>query len=211
MKIKKGELVFLLSVIIGVLLLMGFGKENEVDNIKQSETSAVTSCNSFNPVKSTSSFTVKDKTIKVEKIDFSLDVPKKDSTFKSYMNYKKITNKSTKQYEMQQNAETNELGLRTYNGMYMIALGTYYTQECGEVFNITFDTDKTIKCIVGDFKDNKDTNVTNQYVQMENNKINIIEFIVDTDKLCDTTKERGDISFVDDIFKGNIESIVKIS
>ncbi len=133
------------------------------------------------------------------------DIPDIKTFFKTYMDYRTITNKSSKQWEMQQNAKTDEFGLRTYDDMYMVALGTYYTQKCGEIFNITFDNGYTIKCITGDIKSDAHTDSLKQH-----RNGNVVEFIVDTNKLDSLPKKMGDISWCHDKFKGNITKIQKI-
>ena len=77
-------------------------------------------------------------------------VPQIDTSFKSYMDYTKITNTTSKQYRYQQSATTNEDGIRCYNGYPMVALGTYYTDNVGDMFNITLDTGNVFTVVIGD-------------------------------------------------------------
>jgi hypothetical protein len=137
-----------------------------------------------------------------------LEIPNVDSSQKTYMGYKSITNTSSKQYKLQQSAETDEFGFRRYNGLYMIALGTYYTgNECGKTFRITLDTGVTFDAITGDVKDNKDTDSLNQH-----RNGNIVEFIVDTSAIPDKCKLTGDMSDANDgMFKGKIAKIERLS
>lgn len=48
------------------------------------------------------------------------------SSFKSYMDFRCITNRSSLQYKMQQQAYTDENGLRKIGEYYCVAMGTYY-------------------------------------------------------------------------------------
>ena len=121
----------------------------------------------------------------------ALDVPDVDTSFKAYMDYRAITNKDSIQYKMQQEAYTDELGFRKYNGCYMVALGSFYSTKCGEYFLIEFEGGATIKAVTGDLKSDKHTNSTHQYSSSNN----VVEFIVDTNKLNSHTKNRGDISY----------------
>jgi len=132
-------------------------------------------------------------------------VPLGDTSFKSYMSWKAITNTDSKQYKLQKSCWTDKNGLRRYNNDYVIALGSYYADYIGQRFTITLDTGKTFTAVVGDFKANKHTDESNKYTPMEDGKKNVIEFIVDTDELDKTTRKMGDISYAG--FKGNVESI----
>lgn len=132
-------------------------------------------------------------------------VPLGDTSFKSYMSWKAITNTDSKQYKLQKSCWTDKKGLRRYKQDYVIALGSYYADYIGQRFTITLDTGKTFTAVVGDFKADKHTDETNKYTPMEDNKKNVIEFIVDTDELDKTARKMGDISYAG--FKGNVESI----
>lgn len=151
---------------------------------------------------------VVEKEVVVEKNTFtgykSIDVPNVNSSFKAFMDYRKLTNKNSIQYKMQQKATTDKLGFRKYEECYMIALGTFYSNKCGEKFIIKFDSGITINAIIGDIKDDKHTNSTHQYTI---NKNNMIEFIVDTKKLNKETRARGDVSYSG--FLGKITEIHK--
>lgn len=135
----------------------------------------------------------------------SLSVPNINSSFKAYMDYRCITNKSSQQWKMQQEATTDvATGIRMYGEFYMVALGSYYAQQCGDKFIITLDSGKEFKIMIGDFKADKHTNSTHQYSR--NN--NIVEFIVDTPSLSPKVRQMGDISYCG--FEGSITGISKI-
>jgi len=125
-----------------------------------------------------------------------------DGAFKTYMDYRKITNQSSKQWHLQQLAVTNDDGFRMFNGKYLIAVGSYYSKEVGKEFRITLADGFTFNAIVGDLKMDKHTDNNNQYMP-ENG--NIVEFIVDVDKLDPLTKKLGDVS--NSGLKGKIISI----
>ena len=96
-----------------------------------------------------------------------------DGSFKTYMDYEKITNKSSRQWHLQQLAYTDSEGFRKFNDSYLVAVGTYYAD------------------MVGDIKQDIHTDSNNQYVTTNGN---IMEFIVDVDKLDELTKKLGNVS-----------------
>ena len=114
-----------------------------------------------------------------------------DGSFKTYMDYKKITDKSSKQWHLQQLAYTDSEGFRKFNDSYLVAVGTYYADEVGKEFRVTLDSGIVFHAMVGDIKQDIHTDANNQYVTMNGN---IMEFIVDVDKLDELTKKLGDVS-----------------
>ena len=134
-------------------------------------------------------------------------VPDVDSDFKSYMDYRAITNRHSDQYMLQKECSTDpDTGIRVHNGYYCIALGTYYSNTIGERFKITLDTGEELLCEIGDIKADCHTDDTNRYVPCNGN---IVEFIVDTKKLPKEVKRMGTLSALD-IFEGSVESIEKL-
>lgn len=135
-------------------------------------------------------------------------VPLGDTTFKSYMSWRSITNIDSEQYKFQKSCWTDKKGLRRHNNDYVVALGSYYADYIGQRFTITLDTGKTFTAVVGDFKADRHTDESNKYTPMEDGGKNVIEFIVDTDELDKTARKMGDISYAG--FKGNVESIERV-
>lgn len=121
-----------------------------------------------------------------------MELPK-DATgeFKTYMDFRKITNKSSKQWALQQLAETDENGFRVFNGKYLVAVGTYYAKDVGKEMRITLEDGKEVYVIIGDIKQDIHTDKNNQYVPANGN---IVEFIVDVNKLDPLTKKLGNVS-----------------
>lgn len=135
----------------------------------------------------------------------ALDVPTEIKTSqKTYMDYRTITSKSSKQYKLQQDAWTDEYGFRRYGDYYMVALGTFYTGDsCGKVFRITLDTGVSFTAITGDVKADIHTDELNQH-----RNGNVVEFIVNTDAIPDMCRKMGDMSYANDsMFTGNIQNI----
>ena len=134
-------------------------------------------------------------------------VPEGDTSFKSYMDYRCITNQSSDQYKLQNDCWTDADGLRRYGDDYVIAIGSYYADSIGDRLDITLDSGEEFTAIVGDFKADIHTDKTNRFTRMENGNKNVIEFVVDTDALDSTARRMGDISYISG-FSGNVESIV---
>lgn len=137
-----------------------------------------------------------------------MEVPNIDSSFKAYMDYRTITNKNSEQYKLQELATTDDNGLRTINGKYLVALGTYYSDGCGEEFDVLLDSGKTIRVITGDIKQDIHTDDKNMMTKVTDTKCNILEFIVDTRMLDEKALRLGDVSCLG--LEGNIVSINKI-
>lgn len=128
----------------------------------------------------------------------SLGVPNINSSFKTWMSYRAVTNKRSPQYKF-----INKWGWADSEGFmrcsgerdlgidqdyYLIALGSYYGTTIGTKYRITLDTGKVFYGALADCKNNKHTNSTNQYVPKNGN---VVEFLVDTRKLNKTVKRTG--------------------
>ena len=139
------------------------------------------------------------------------DILDYDTSFKTYMDYRKITDKTSAQYMLQMEAYTDDMGLRKYEDHYIVAMGTYYSDNVGDTFKITLDNDTSFNVIIGDIKADCHTDSQNMYSPVYDNNdnlisANVIEFIVDTNKLDKSVKKLGTVSAYDD-FKGNIVKI----
>ena len=138
-------------------------------------------------------------------------IPNYDTSFKTYMDYRCITDKTSAQYMLQMEAHTDDMGLRKYEDHYIVAMGTYYSDNVGDTFKITLDNDTSFNVIIGDIKADCHTDSKNMYspVYDQNGNFvsaNVIEFIVDTKELDRSVKKLGTIEAYDD-FKGNIVKI----
>ena len=143
-----------------------------------------------------------------------MKVPNCDTSFKSYMSYKCITNKASEQYKLQLSAWTDDMGLRRVDDYYLVAMGTYYSNTVGDKFRITLEGDKTFNVMIGDIKADIHTDKNNMYspVYDSNGKFrsaNVIEFIIDTKSVDRKVKLMGDVSAYEE-FKGNIVKIERI-
>lgn len=125
-----------------------------------------------------------------------LNVPTNVNTsFKAYMDYRTIKDKNSQQYYLQELAYTDEEGFRRIDEYYLIAVGTFYSENCGSILEIGFSDGKVITAIVGDIKQDVHTNETNQYSEVVGDLVNIVEFIVDTEKIPEKTLYMGDCSY----------------
>ena len=117
---------------------------------------------------------------------------------KSFMGYKTITDKTSKQYKLQQEvAYTDELGFRKVNNRYCVAIGTAFNASVGQYFDAELENGTIIECIVGDIKDDRDTDKSNVFTSQGC----CLEFIVDTKKLDGIIKTVGNCSVKCDEWK----------
>lgn len=127
------------------------------------------------------------------------------------MPYTAITNRRSVQWDLQQRAVTNQQGLRTYNGYYMVAVGTYWFDYVGQMLRITLSEGKVFYAIVGDVKDDRHTDANNQFT-LENGCW--VEFIIcgnwrsHNSNFCRTAARRGDVSHLG--FWGYVVTIERV-
>ena len=105
----------------------------------------------------------------------NMEVPKVND-YKTWMSYKSVTAKGSMQYALlnSDRAKTDKNGFRKIGNYYCVALGSYYSDEIGTRFKITFADGKQIKVVLGDQKSDKDTDKKHQY----SGTANILEFIM---------------------------------
>lgn len=135
-------------------------------------------------------------------------------SFKTYMDFRTITDKSSEQYEFQKKCKTDNNGLRRYNeddlSYYVVAMGSFYSEEIGTKFKITLDNNGTknvIYVILGDCKKDEHTDDSNRFIEKNGN---IIEFIVSQRDLPSLARKMGDVSYADDELRGEIVKIEEI-
>ena len=128
----------------------------------------------------------------------NLDVPTNVNTsFKTWMDWRCITNKSSDQYKYIQKwgwcdengfmRATGEKDLGIEDDYYLIALGSYYGSTIGTKYRITTNTGNVFYGVLADAKADIHTNSTNQYAR--NN--DVVEFLVDTRYLRTDVKKMG--------------------
>ena len=133
-------------------------------------------------------------------------IPQARCYFKSWMDWRAITYRNSRQWRMQQIAYTCDYGFRRVDGLYMIALGTYFLYSgVGDVFDITLSSGVTFRAVVGDIKSDRHTDPTNRFHISDGS---VIEFVVDRQIMCRRVLSRGNISYAG--FPGTVESIVRV-
>ena len=143
-----------------------------------------------------------DKKSELKETYEDMDTPS-DNSFKSYMSYRCITDKSSKQYKFQQKSETGKYGIRVRNDRFCIAVGSYYTTKIGTKIDLVMKNGSIIECVLGDCKDDGDTDKSNR----QNPNGSIVEFIVDMDELDNMASKMGDLSYCSEAFEGEIKYI----
>lgn len=126
----------------------------------------------------------------------------KVSSFKSYMDYRCITSKGSVAYKLQQQAITDENGLRKIDDYYCVAMGTHYG-KVGDTLYIETDEGASWKVILADIKSDKHTDSTHSYT-LSNGCM--MEFIVDTPAMPRNIRSSGTVNGLG--FQGNI-TVVK--
>lgn len=127
-----------------------------------------------------------------------------NSSFKSYMPYTAITNKSSNQYKLQCQAYTGDYGIRMVDDRYCIAMGSYYSTQIGTRIDLIMQNGSVVKCILADCKSDIHTDSNNQRCLSNNS---VVEFIVDKSSLNKTAKQMGNISYADEQFEGDIKEV----
>lgn len=113
-----------------------------------------------------------------------------DSEFKTFMDYRKITSRTSDQYKLQTKCTTTDTGLRVYNGRYCIAIGTAFNAKVGDFVNVELSSGEILDCIVADIKRDCDTDWTNMQVDFNGN---VVEFVVDESAMSYAVKNRGTV------------------
>lgn len=125
-------------------------------------------------------------------------------SFKSYMDYRTITNKNSFAYKLQQQAVTDANGLRKIGDYYCVAMGTHYG-KVGDKLYIETDEGTHWKVILADIKSDKHTDSTHSYT-LSNGCM--MEFIVDTKSMSKATRSSGTVNGLG--FQGNITTVKHI-
>lgn len=120
------------------------------------------------------------------------------STFKSYMDFRTITNHSSTQWKLQQVATTEpNYGMRMIDNKYiMVAMSAQYG-PVGTKYLISFDSGKSINAIVGEQKQEP----------CQASDSSMIEFIIDVAITPKSILRSGNFN---DVFQGSITSIMAI-
>lgn len=139
----------------------------------------------------------------------SYSVPNINSNFKSYMDLKKITSKSSPQYKFidknRSNLWVDELGCYRIDDDYLVALGSAYG-VIGDRFEMEFEGGGKITVVKSESKADQHTDSTNRYHLSDNS---VVEFLVSQNKLDKRIKKFGGLHVIDK-FKGKVVGIKSI-
>lgn len=207
---------FLIAVLICLVVITTIiGVDNETNRRKEIE-SAIS--NSTNETQQLEDETEKEEiyvskyyngaeitTAQIEKY-ITYIVPNVDTSFMAYMDYRCITDETTIQWKMQQQAYTDENGFRKIGDDYCIALGSYYTNyQCGLRFRITLDNGYSFTGIIADLKDDKHTDKeTHTHIKKNGN---VVEFIIDDKVMPNKALKLGNLGWYYENLNGQIKKI----
>ncbi len=119
--------------------------------------------------------------------------------------YTAINNKRSSQYALQQMCTTGiSTGIRIYEDdegeiYYCAALGSAYGRDIGDAWEVTLDNGESFRIIYSDYKDDGNTEFFGHPCKNAHKQscTNVIEFIVDWEKLPSEVRERGSMSKLD--------------
>lgn len=131
-------------------------------------------------------------------------IPYGHNTKKTYTYYDCLSRNSP-QWKIQEQATTDENGLRKVGDYYCCAVGTYYSNAVGDKFHIILNTGNEFDIIVCDVKSDRHTDKHHQYTVVSNC---MLEFYVDYN-LHDLARRMGDCSYIPG-FEGSIISIEEV-
>ena len=141
--------------------------------------------------------------------------------FKSFMDYKAITDRSTPNYNFTHentNFHVGKSGLTYYqdgeNTYPVVAVGSGISDKIGQLIEVTLDNQghpNTLRCVIGDQKDDGDTDPTTHTVHK--NDRSVVEFLVDYNRLKEanpTAVNMGDLTYLDNSqfnLKGSVAKV----
>ncbi len=123
---------------------------------------------------------------------------------KSWMSYGGF-GKSTRQQQLQYMAITEPDGFRTVEGRFCVALGSYFTVEIGQWFDLVLENGTVIPCVLGDGKADQHTDSSNIFT-VANQCCS--EFIVDTGAIPKEVKSRGNCSYRCDEWQSPVTQVI---
>lgn len=137
----------------------------------------------------------------------SLELPSISTKVKLFTDYRVYNLWYTPHYRLQQAAWTDEQGLRRFKNDYIVALGSYYSTDIGDRFEITLDSGRMFTVIMGDGKWDADCDERKMYTPCIDYggepAANVLEFVVDKNILDDEVYKYGSLERLNG-FEGNI-------
>ena len=205
------------ALIVGVLL---FGSINtgETGNISESTSSEETIDTDSQVIEESNQETNQEEVVDELEVDISSEITTSDQVeyptpningeFKSYTNYQLLNHNSPQwtQIQCHPDAYTDINGLRKVGEYYCVAMGSYYAERLGDLFEIQTEGG-SFKVIICDFKADVHTDINNQYTI---NNGCMVEFYVDMSAFSSYHQNLGNVSYVDVNFQGKILSVSKL-
>jgi hypothetical protein len=148
----------------------------------------------------------------ITKLEEQLDVLYKSTVigvqrrdFKSYMDYRTITNHLSDQWKLQLLATTDEDGIRCIDGVPLVAIGTGWGHWVGDRITIICENGNRFDAIVGDIKSNRHTDAANLTTVANGCRC---EFIVDTSVLNNAVRVAGNAAVMSE-YAGYVVGVVR--
>lgn len=132
-----------------------------------------------------------------------LNVPEY-SGFKSFEDYSRFKSTSAQKY-LQDLAVTDENGLRVVDGRYTIAIGSAAGAHVGQYLDLVLENGTVIECVMGDLKDDRDTDAQNLITVYSNC---CSEFIVETKALSKEVRYNGNLSKLREEWNSRVVQII---
>lgn len=124
--------------------------------------------------------------------------------FKSYMSWTALHPESTQGKFSAQAVADPETAIMTYNGRYLVALGSAYADHVGQEIDIVMESGQIIHAVVGDFKAAEHTD---QYGSTQRWDGSVVEFVVSSNsEAAKVTKGTGSYNI---IFPGKVKEFRK--
>lgn len=142
-----------------------------------------------------------------ELYDVTYDVSSSNHTTKKSFESYTVFGRNTNQQKLQEIAVTDEYGFRMINGNYLVAVGSKFGMRIGQYFDLVLEDGTVIHCIMGDEKDDDDTDKHNIYTS--NGCMS--EFIVDTSRLDTMIAKMGDCSYLNDDWNSRVVKVIVYS
>lgn len=142
----------------------------------------------------------------VENNTTNLEVPGKQNGFKTWMPHTTLSTTSPNRKLLSKVGYTDKNGLWKIDDMYCVALGSYYSDQLGDIFEIELSSGNKFKAISVDHKADIHTDSTNRVTKGSGC---VVEFIVNKNKLNDKIKVSGNVGILPE-FAGTYTKIVKI-
>ena len=210
----------IVSTVIVACMAFSLGNYKEGSECKQETITSEESSDESDSqvIEESNQETVQEEVVDEPEVDISSEIttssqveypiPNINGEFKSYTNYQLLNHNSPQwtQIQCHPDAYTDINGLRKVGDYYCVAMGSYYAEQLGDIFEIQTEYG-SFKVIICDFKDDYHTDVNNQYT-ISNGCV--VEFYVDMGTFSSYHQSLGDVSYVDTNFQGKILSVIKL-